>query len=62
MAVAYSHFSSNSICLVLNWQKMLNVCCRQGHLDIVKYVAAEAGCDLNSSDTNGYTPLFTACR
>ena len=37
-------------------------CSRKGHLDIVRYLVGEASCDLNARDTNGYTPLHTACR
>ena len=37
------------------------LCSRFGHLDIVKYLVAEAHCDINIKDKNGETAVQTAC-
>ena len=36
--------------------------CRWGHLDVVQYLCADAGCDVKSEDKYGRTPLHMACE
>ena len=34
----------------------------KGHLGVVQYLCADAGCDVKSEDKYGRTPLHLACR
>ena len=36
--------------------------CRNGHLDVVRYLVTEADCNPNVRDSCGETPLHVACR
>lgn len=36
--------------------------CREGHLDIVRYLVTEASCDPSVRDDDGETPLHAASR
>ena len=38
------------------------LCCREGHLDVVRYLVTEADCDPDVRDDDQDTPLHTACR
>ena len=38
------------------------LCCREGHLDVVRYLVTEADCDPDVSNDDQDTPLHTACR
>ena len=35
--------------------------CREGHLDVIQYLCADAGYDVKSEDEDGWTPLHFAC-
>ena len=36
--------------------------CRNGHLDVVRYLVTKANCNTNVRNNNGETPLHKACR
>ena len=36
--------------------------CRNGHLDVVRYLVTEANCSTNVRNDDGETPLDWACR
>jgi len=36
--------------------------CREGHLDLVKYMIERCGCDAGIKSNNGGTPLHWACE
>lgn len=40
----------------------LHVACTEGHLDIVEFLLAMPGIDVNNLNSRGYTPLHLACQ
>lgn len=49
----YSHARSKSL---------VHAACLGGHLDVVRYLVDEQGCDPSHPDDNGVTPLHLACK
>ena len=40
----------------------LHMACRNGHVDIVKYLVSEQGCSGACQNKNGNTPLHMTCK
>ena len=36
--------------------------CREGHLEVIKFLLTNSKPDVNSKDRDGWTPLHCACR
>ena len=52
----------STACQNKNCDTPLHVACREGHVDIVKYLVSEHGCSILCQNKQGDTPLHDTCR
>ena len=50
-----------SSCVDCTAHSSLSYPCRNGHLDIVKYLVEDKHCDVRVTNDNGWTPLHYSC-